>query len=186
MSSAKNGAVGLKWGNPSYPFWHVIAGNYGTLRLKKLDFGRDTRVLLVRASEKDSRDESSNLDITSSGETTLPAWFFTAMNTAQNPGSAIWGLLQSSTFQAVLGVLILLTMCSIAIRLVSRLRDSNTQDDQSGELLRKNFEEMRSGGDINEEEFRNITSLLAEPPRRSSTPTPKMVDSPIAPKSDEK
>ena len=54
------------------------------------------------------------------------------------------------------------------------------------EMLRKNFEEMRSEGVINEAEFRNIASLLAEPPRRSSAPKPKTIEQTDAPKSEEK
>jgi len=44
------------------------------------------------------------------------------------------------------------------------------------ELMRKNFEEMRSEGDINEAEFRNISSLLQEPPRRPSSAINKSGD----------
>ena len=107
------------------------------------------------------------------------------MNPAQNASSGIWHLLSNPTVQSVLSVLILLTVCSIAIYVVSKLRDSNTQDVPMDELLRKNFEEMRSGGDINEAEFRNIASLLAEPPRRSSKPAPKTTDTSEPPPSDE-
>jgi hypothetical protein len=107
------------------------------------------------------------------------------MNPAQKPGSGIWDLLSNSTVQAVLGVLILLTVCSIALYVLSKLRDSNTQDVPMDELIRKNFEEMRSGGDINEAEFRNIASLLAEQPRRSSTPAPKTPNTTQAPPSAE-
>ena len=108
------------------------------------------------------------------------------MMTARNVGSGIWGLLSNSTFQAALGVLILLAVCAIALRLLSRLRDSNSQDAPMDELLRKNFEEMKSGGYIDEAEFRNIASLLAESPRRSPSPSPKTIDIQNAPKSDEK
>ena len=108
------------------------------------------------------------------------------MNTSHNLGSVIRNLLSSPTVQSVLGVLILLTVCTVAIRLLSRLRDSNTEGDQTVEQLQKNFEEMRSGGYIDEAEFRNIASLLAESPRRSSMPTPKTIDKQSAPKSDEK
>lgn len=83
------------------------------------------------------------------------------MNTAPNSTTWIWSLVSSSTFQSVLGVLILLTVCGIAISLLSKLRDSNTQDAPLDEMLRKNFEEMRSEGDINEQEFRKIKSLLS-------------------------
>ena len=88
------------------------------------------------------------------------------MNTAQNPPAGIWNLLSSSTFQAALGVLIVVAVCCLAVYVMSRLRDSNKQDEPLDDLLRKNFEEMRSGGEISETEFRNITSLLEEKPRR--------------------
>ncbi len=88
------------------------------------------------------------------------------MNTAQKPVSGIGWLLYSPTFQAILGVLILLAVCSLAVYFMARLRESNTQDVPLDELVRKNFEEMRSGGDISDAEFRKLTSLLEEKPRR--------------------
>ena len=56
---------------------------------------------------------------------------------------------------------------------------------QTVEQLQKNFEEMRSGGYIDEAEFRNITSLLAGSPRRTTLPMPKKTDNSDAPKTDE-
>jgi hypothetical protein len=53
-------------------------------------------------------------------------------------------------------------------------------------MLRKNFEEMRSEGVINEAEFRNIASLLAEAPRKPSVMKPKTSEQTDAPNSDEK
>jgi hypothetical protein len=73
------------------------------------------------------------------------------------------------TIQSVLGVLIVMTVSFIAYYWLSKLRDSTKQDVPMEELLRKNFEEMRSGGDINEAEFRNIASLLSGQSRRSTT-----------------
>ena len=108
------------------------------------------------------------------------------MNTAPNSTTWIWSLVSSSTFQSVLGVLILLTVCGIAISLLSKLRDSNTQDAPLDEMLRKNFEEMRSEGVINETEFRNIASLLAETPRSTLVVKPKTIEQTDAPNSDEK
>lgn len=98
------------------------------------------------------------------------------MNTAQKPNSEFSGLLSSPSVQAVLGILILMAVCSIAFYLLSKWRDSNTQDVPMDELMRKNFEEMRSEGDINEAEFRNISSLLQEPPRRPSSAINKSGD----------
>jgi hypothetical protein len=108
------------------------------------------------------------------------------MNTAPSSTSLVWSLLTSPTFHSIVGVLILLAVCTIAYSFVSKLRDSNTQDVPMDEMLRKNFEEMRSEGVINEAEFRNIASLLAEPPRRSSAPKPKTIEQTDAPKSEEK
>jgi hypothetical protein len=108
------------------------------------------------------------------------------MNTAPNSTTWIWSLVSSSTFQSVLGILILLTVCGIAISLLSKLRDSNTQDAPLDEMLRKNFEEMRSEGVINEAEFRNIASLLAESPGKSSVMKPKTSEQTDSPNSDEK
>ena len=91
------------------------------------------------------------------------------MNTAQKPASDIGWLLASPTFQAVLGVLILLAVCWIVVYVMARWRESNTQDVPLDEQVRKNFEEMRSGGDINDAEFRKLTSLLEEKPCRHSS-----------------
>ena len=92
------------------------------------------------------------------------------MNTAQNPAFGIGKLLSSPTFHAVLGVLVLLAVCWLAIYVMSRLRGSNTQGVPIDDLVRKNFEEMRSGGYISDAEFRNITSLLEGKSRRLSFP----------------
>lgn len=90
------------------------------------------------------------------------------MNTAPTSFFDIGKLLSNSTVQAVLGVLILMAVCSVAFYLLSKLRDSARQDVHGNDLLRKNFEEMKSGGDISDAEFRNIASLLANGSRRSS------------------
>ena len=94
------------------------------------------------------------------------------MNTAQNPGpgdhwAGIVKLTTNPTLQASLGVLILLAVCWLAFYVMARLRESNAQDIPVHDLVVKNFEEMRSGGDISEAEFRKITSLLAEKPSGS-------------------
>ena len=108
------------------------------------------------------------------------------MNTAQNLETGIWKLLSSPTLQTFLGVLILLAVCWLAIYVMARLRDSNTQDVALDDLLRKNFEEMRSGGDISDAEFRNITSLLEEKPRRPSLPIKNPTNDSVVENSDEK
>lgn len=95
------------------------------------------------------------------------------MNTTQNFWSWSSGLLSDVVVQAVLGVLTLLTICSIAYYVLARWRDSNTNDSQTTALNRKIFEEMRSAGDINETEFRNITALLSGADVRTRPPVPK-------------
>lgn len=95
------------------------------------------------------------------------------MNTTQNFWSWTTGLLSDVVVQAVLGVLTLLTICSIAYYVLARLRDSNTNDSQTSALNRKIFEEMRSAGDINETEFRNITALLSGADIRTGPSAPK-------------
>jgi hypothetical protein len=107
------------------------------------------------------------------------------MKSAPDAAFGLWQYLSDPTVQSVLGILILLAVCSVAFHLLSRLRDSTKQDVPMDELLRKNFEEMRSGGDINEAEFRNIASLLAEQPRRSTTRSPE-TDRPPAAETEEK
>ncbi len=108
------------------------------------------------------------------------------MNTAQSPETGIWKLLSSPTLQTVLGVLILLAVCWLAIYVMARLRDSNNQDVAVDDLLRKNFEEMRSGGDISDAEFRNITSLLEEKPCRPSLPIKNPTNDSVVENRDEK
>jgi len=92
------------------------------------------------------------------------------MNTAQISLIANGSFLSSSSFQAVLAVLILLAVCWVAFYVMSRLRDSNTEDEPLDQVVRKNFEEMRSEGYITDKEFRNINSLIEEKPRRLSLP----------------
>ena len=112
------------------------------------------------------------------------------MNTAQNPGTGdswIWiGKLSNPTLQASLGVLILLAVCWLAFYVMVRLRDSNARDIPLHDLVKKNFEEIRSGGDISDAEFRKITSLLAEKPRGSTLPTQMPASPPHEGDSDEK
>lgn len=111
------------------------------------------------------------------------------MNTAQNPGPGIWGPgiwgagnlggwdLEATFHSNFSGcswcsdfVGCVLAVCWLAIYVMARLRDSNTQGVPLHDLVQKNFEEMRSGSDISDVEFRKITSLLAEKPRRPSLP----------------
>ncbi len=82
-------------------------------------------------------------------------------------------MLTTSVAHSVIGFLIVMVVSVSAYYLVAKLRDSNSNNHLDPETLQKNFEEMRSGGDIDEAEFRNIKALLAGadpksvPPRRN-------------------
>jgi len=84
------------------------------------------------------------------------------MNTAPDPWSSFAAFASDPVVQSVLGVLVLLIVSAIAVYYLAKLRDSNTETQQLDELIRKNFEEMRSEGDIDEQEFRKIKALLRE------------------------
>ena len=83
------------------------------------------------------------------------------MNTAPDRWASANALFSDPVIQAVLGLLILSIVTMVAYFALSKLRDSNTKDRSITHLLEKNFEEMRSEGDINEQEFRKIKSLLS-------------------------
>lgn len=69
-------------------------------------------------------------------------------------------LLSRSYVQAGLSILGLMIVSMSAYFVLSRLRDLSTDDHALSTDLKKNFEEMRREGDIDEKEFRNIQSLL--------------------------
>lgn len=74
--------------------------------------------------------------------------------------SGVWELLSHPALQAILGVLVLMAVSFIAYQALAKLRGSNKEDGQLTDLLQKNFEEMRSEGDISEAEFRKISASL--------------------------
>lgn len=76
----------------------------------------------------------------------------------------------------------MLIVSAIAVYYLAKLRDSNTETQQLDELIRKNFEEMRSEGDIDEQEFRKIKSLLRE---GNKPPSPAANEKESAPRSTE-
>ncbi|MFN7732692.1 MAG: hypothetical protein ACK5OB_12365 [Pirellula sp.] len=100
-----------------------------------------------------------------SPSTALP----TEMIPAANRWSSWMDVLSDPVVQSVLGVVILLVISAVALFALSRLRDSNTDNQRPDELLAKNFEEMRSEGDIDEQEFRKIKALLGDGKRAPST-----------------
>ena len=104
------------------------------------------------------------------------------MNTAPDPWSSLAAFASDPVVQSVLGVLVLLIVSAIAVYYLAKLRDSNTETQQLDELIRKNFEEMRSEGDIDEQEFRKIKALLRE---GNKLPTPIATEKESAPRSTE-
>jgi uncharacterized membrane protein len=74
---------------------------------------------------------------------------------------SITDLLSSSVVQAVLGILVLLAVSLVAYYILQKLRVSSSEEAGFVDSLQKNFEEMRSGGDINEAEFRKIKASLS-------------------------
>lgn len=64
--------------------------------------------------------------------------------------------------QVVAGGLILLVVSLIALYGLSRLRSINAHNLQIEDIVRRNFEEMRTEGDLDEQEFRKIEALLAK------------------------
>jgi uncharacterized membrane protein len=70
--------------------------------------------------------------------------------------------LSQSVVQAILGILILLIVSVVAYYTLLKLRGSSIDNTETLELIRKNFEEMRSEGDISEAEYRRISASLKQ------------------------
>lgn len=89
-----------------------------------------------------------------------------------------WGSWQAfwndSFVQLTLGLIGLLAVSLIALYVLLRLRRINAHNLQIEEEVRKNFEEMRTEGDLDEQEFRKIEALLikqrATESQQDSTP----------------
>lgn len=86
------------------------------------------------------------------------------MNTALDRWLSADALFTNTVFQAVLGLLVLSLVTIAAYFVLAKLRDSNMKDQPITDLLEKNFEEMRSEGDIDDQEFRKIKALLSGRP----------------------
>jgi uncharacterized membrane protein len=72
----------------------------------------------------------------------------------------MWDLLSQTKVQAALAAASLLLVLFVAYRVIEALRPSTSKDDTIDRDLSQDFEEMRLGGDINEEELRSIRSVL--------------------------
>ena len=69
---------------------------------------------------------------------------------------------EQPAFQATLSLLILLAVAAVGLRVLRRVRRATNKDHTDAADLVRNFEEMRREGDINESEFRTITSVLGK------------------------
>jgi hypothetical protein len=72
----------------------------------------------------------------------------------------MWDLLGHTYVRVVLVSAAVLVVAYAGLRVVLALRPKTSIDDTSPTDLMSDFEEMRSGGDINEEELRNIKAVL--------------------------
>lgn len=84
--------------------------------------------------------------------------------------------LDNSVVQVIAGGSVLLVVSLIALYGLSRLRSINAHNLQIEELVRRNFEEMRTEGDLNDQEFRKIEALLAK--NTSSDQRPESTNQP--------
>ena len=73
---------------------------------------------------------------------------------------SVMTFLSQSVVQAILGILILLIVSVVAYYTLLKLRGSSIDNTETLDLIRKNFEEMRSEGDISEAEYRRISASL--------------------------
>jgi uncharacterized membrane protein len=74
----------------------------------------------------------------------------------------VWNVLDSLPARAALSVVVVLAAVFVGYRVVEYLRGAISKDDTNDDELVRNFEEMRREGDINEAEFRTITSVLGK------------------------
>ena len=67
----------------------------------------------------------------------------------------------STTVTAALSIAGVIAVTAVAVWVLARLRESSNDDFDATKASMKEFEEMRLGGDLTEEEYRNIKGLLA-------------------------
>lgn len=72
----------------------------------------------------------------------------------------MWDLLAHPTVRAVLVVVVVLVVAYVGFQVLFALRPKTSTDDINPTELMADFEEMQSGGDINEVELRNIKAVL--------------------------
>lgn len=91
-----------------------------------------------------------------------------------NQASPLWSKFQEffsdPVVQVVVGLVGLVSVSLIAFYGLSRLRRINAHNLQIDALVKRNFEEMRSGGVLDDQEFRKIEALLANKTKSDKPP----------------
>jgi hypothetical protein len=91
----------------------------------------------------------------------------------------MWEWIGLPAVQVVVGTVILLAVMYGGFKAIVALRPSTCIGDTNVDHLARNFEEMRLGGDISDEELRNIKSVLGKTQARSvGDTTPRQADNP--------
>jgi uncharacterized membrane protein len=78
--------------------------------------------------------------------------------------------LEDPAIQTILAIVVLVLVSLIALYGLSRLRSINAHNLQIEEAVRRNFQEMRTEGDLDDQEFRKIEALLARNPSSKQRP----------------
>lgn len=79
----------------------------------------------------------------------------------------MWDWLSLPAVQVVLATLTMLAIIYVGWQVAWALRPSTCTGDTNVDHLARNFEEMQLGGDISDEELRNIKSVLGKTQQRS-------------------
>jgi hypothetical protein len=91
----------------------------------------------------------------------------------------MWDWISLPAVQVVAGTVIMLAVIYGGFKAIVALRPSTCIGHTNVEQLAQNFEEMRLGGDISDEELRNIRSVLGKTQERSvADATPRQADKP--------
>lgn len=80
----------------------------------------------------------------------------------------MWDWLSLPAVQVVLATLTMLAVIYGGWQIALALRPSTRTGDTNVDHLARNFEEMQLGGDISDEELRNIKSVLGKTQQRSA------------------
>jgi len=83
------------------------------------------------------------------------------MERANQPWNYFPSFLDDPVVKTLIGIVLLVIVSLIALYGLSRLRSINAHNLQIEDTVRRNFEEMRTEGDLDEQEFRKIEALIA-------------------------